>query len=67
MTHQELLDLVHKRNKTSRRMSAPITLAVSAVVVDGQSYRTAARQHNTSESGIFRALERLGLLKSNPE
>lgn len=61
MTHTEAKSLIAHSRNVGRRMSPHIERAVLAVLTGGLTWRAAARAHDVTESGILRAMKRLGV------
>ena len=57
MTDQELTNLFKESSRTSPSMRK----ALRSVLVSGSTWREAAHRYGVTESGILRAMRRLGL------
>lgn len=56
----------HIQKKSIMRTSSGMTQALVDILINGSKWREAAHKNDVSESGILRAMRRLGLKKSSP-
>ncbi len=45
----------------SKRMTEPMRSAIRSILIGGSTWRSAAQKSGITESGIYRALKRLGI------